>query len=251
MRPVASIKPAVIAHLILAPLTLHAAPNPDVPRWVIIEGDVDLVLFEIDRTQGGIETDPIPGHVTTDFRFDTGAEDFSIGSLWIELEQGSIFQTDAQHGCCLASLPNALLVVNAPEVEYDTYMHNGSLDPNDPVTADLAAFHTYFGTIFTTGAGQPPRFDTGGINQTWFDETLSESGPDLRVARLTLTDDARGFWEAGFITGITGGKTFQQYLVGGGDIRNGRFVVPPIIPEPSSGVLMLVGLAVVIRCGRP
>ncbi len=168
---------------------------------------------------GGLSINPVndpnvpEGCVACEIIWEGGA-DWTSAALVIDLTSGSVYQN--VYGGDAA--PNPALFAVFPELEFDTYV--GIIGDG---TAGIA------GGAGDLGGG-PLSLNAPQISVSWFNTATDDTGP-VRIAMITLTDDARGTWS----------------MLSGGVITQGTLILP-CIPEPTSlGLLGLGGLALLRR----
>ena len=185
--------------------------EPLEPR-LLLSGSISAAFVEVATP---VEMD---GYRTFDLQVTTD-EDWSFGSLLIELNQGSIYQDDA--GTDLS--PNPTLFGSYPTLEYDTY-----------ITANGHSLSVLDGAREI--GGDDLQFDTQQIDITWFDLAKDDTGTFV-IARVTVTDDASGFLAMGM---LGGGEDYDVWTTfSGGDLTDltqaqQRDPTPmPPAPEPT------------------
>ncbi|QDT67326.1 hypothetical protein MalM25_02230 [Planctomycetes bacterium MalM25] len=149
----------------------------------------------------------------------------------VSLDSGSLYQ-DALGG---ELPPNPAFFPVVPSVQSDTYVAMGGPDSNSSDDVLVVGGSTEF-----PQSGGLKQFSTSGIDIAWAPATgvILEDRTGFMVARLTLSDDANG---EVFYFGNSGGEPRSFY----GLIHNG--VMCGICPEPSSGLMALLGGVALLR----
>jgi hypothetical protein len=170
----------------------------------------------------------VPGHKTNDL-LASFAGQYTGSQLIVSLTSGSIYQ-DANGGTLP---PNAGFFGFVPELEYDTFLAQGSATQGGPFGEPSAG-----GGAVDLGGAAGAVFNAATINQAWNPPggTLIFDQSDFLLARVTLSDDANGV--AHFLASAAGQILPIREIA----IVNGLIGVP----EPTSlalASLSMVGLA--------
>lgn len=166
------------------------------------------------------------GYVTTNIIMNPETDDWAWAELLIELTAGSIYQTPTFG----QRYPQPGLWSSIPELEYDSFLTNGRLEAC-----------SYNGHARDLG-GDVEQFDTEEIDITWYDAADNNTGTGLLMARITLSSDAQGTWK--LMSSFTLDMYHSVKVTMEGNVVNG------IIPEPSSAILVTVGILVLLKNDR-
>jgi PEP-CTERM motif len=166
----------------------------------------------------------IAGVVSNSILADGAGDDWATAVLRVDLSQGSVYNDPGFDSNAQQSVLWGLV----PAVEFDTWVGI----PGDS-TGGIA------GGAGDLGGG-PLTMQGSQVSVTWFNTATTDTGP-IRIANISLTDDAMGTWS--YISGFNGnaGATFLQ---GSGVIINGGLSV---IPEPASMALLGVASLAMLR----
>jgi hypothetical protein len=164
---------------------------------------------------------PPVGFKTSDLAV-TATTDWLAGNLIIDLDQGSINQSNLIVGI---GPPAQALIDAIPSTRWDTYVSNkAGVAGGSPASA---------GGAVDLGGTQAGKFDTSGIDINWFNTTSNDIGT-FTIGRFTLSDDAHGT----FVLRLDSLRQDAPFLFSG-SIKGGEFIV---VPEAGTLAMSVLGL---------
>ncbi len=180
-------------------------------------------------SEGG--TSPPAGHVSQDLSVNATTDWTGAQLRLIGLGATDIYQ-DAFSGAGLLP-PNSAFFGAFPTLRWDTYA---------TAKAPLSAPSTAGGAVDIGGAAAAV-WNTQSINQQWFTTDLTDTGV-FTLGRFTLKNTANGTFELRLDS--AGSQPFRL----SGNIVNGVIGGEgPVIPEPSSAILSVMGLFSMLAVG--
>jgi len=163
---------------------------------------------------------PVPGYVTNDIYVVT-SNCWLSSQLLVELDQGTIYQ----HPVNDEVYPQPAWWPLIPELEFDSVVTDGQTPPG---AASIA------GGAVNIGGATTYTHDAGLIDIAWF-VTGSTAQGDFMLARVTLSQDVCGTWSFRTTAQPLDGPYAKLLDV---PIVDGYLT---IIPEPTTGLLLLLG----------
>ncbi|TWT66932.1 hypothetical protein Pla123a_43610 [Posidoniimonas polymericola] len=147
----------------------------------------------------------LPGHVSNVWRLDTAGAEWLSSELRVELGVGAIYQ-DADGS---EVPPDPAEFGARPSLQFDSYL-TGGFDSKPP--SYRGNLPVPVGGAIDVGGASAFTFDNENLNATWVTEEPSNLVGDLSLARVTLTDDAQGWFR--YRLGMSGGFKDAVYAEG-------------------------------------
>jgi hypothetical protein len=205
---------------------------------VLVAGTAMAQLSNVSIESRPTEPD-LAGHTANDILIDFSGQ-YTGSQMLVTLTSGAIYQ-NAQGA---VSAPNSVLVGLAgfEALKWDTFVTQGSAVSGGP-DGDTGIG----GGAVNLGGAASAQFNTAGINQGWNPAggvNISDRNGFL-VGRVTLTNDANG--ELRYLASAAGTISAPSIfpivngVVGGGG---------PVIPEPSTIILLAMGLVGLVAMKR-
>ena len=230
---------AAAAFLFTASAPAWAAPDPNVPGGVF-RGTTSRSQLDVSISK---RPSVVTGHtVNTILASMLDGANYQGMSLWIELTSGTIYQ---ENGILITGnnmFDQPLGAEPSTTLPDDTFLHSGDTGFGDGLTDGGKASQLYPGGVVSTGFSQAA--DSAGttkLNLSGIDATPNNTGVNLNVGQVTLSNTANGFWELGLISDTS------DLQVGQGIIMNGMLLLPTgvVIPLPAAawmGLSLLGGI---------
>jgi hypothetical protein len=175
---------------------------------------------QVDNSAGGAE---LAGYVTNDILIDFTGQWTGAQALMGPFDAGSIYQHPSGGIRPPEEIPIPII---DPALVFDTYVVGAAPDPIEPVPPELRSIIAR-------------KFDDREIDVAWSPgggEIIMDQ-TDFPIMRLTLRNDVNG--TAAFLASAGGDPSTVD-----GFIHNGILSFVPFVPEPASGLLVGVALAI-------